>query len=346
MFENLLNELNNMNGSLISIDIPIDDNGYIDRQCPNDECRNFFKVKFEDWKNIINDEIVYCPICKYKAPAIEWNTPEQTEYIKSYGIKVIQNKIGEAIKKDANNFNKRQKPSLISMSLEYKPGDTIITIPPSVAKELEQYYYCKKCKCRYSYLGTAYFCPACGTENTIDNINEWLSNIDNFINKYEKIENALITTLSEENVKSYLSQIMEEHYCKIVTIFQKYSEYLFYNYTNSEEIKFKKNIFQNLDESSKKWKELTGKSFEDILDKAKYREIKEHFQKRHLLTHTAGIIDENFIKKVNNKNYILGNRILITLESLNEFVTLIREFMTIMDNEFKRKIGHITSTWS
>ena len=220
------------------------------------------------------------------------------------------------------------------MSLSYKPGNRIISIPPSVAKELEQFYVCDNCKCRYSFLGTAYFCPACGNENIEGNIKEWLKNIENFIEKYSEINIALLSTLSEEDVKSYLLQLIEDHYCKIVSIFQKFSETKFKKYPGSDNIKTRKNLFQNLDESSMKWKELTGVAFEDIVDRSKYLKIKDHFQIRHLLSHTSGIIDDDFIKKTNSTSYVVGKRVIVTVGLLKDFLLLIKEFMNNMENEY------------
>ena len=337
MFENLIKELGTLDqGQQVSINIPLDDKGYFDRKCPNENCNRTFKVNFEDWKNIVTDEYAFCPICKHKAPADEWNTFEQSEYNKSISLNYIQSKIGEAMKKDTNQFNKKQKPGFISMSLSYKPGNKIIPIPPNIVKELEENYACNKCKCRYSFLGTAYYCPACGNENTYGNIAEWIRNIENFIFKYSEIQNSFSNVLSIEESESYLTQLVEEHYCKIVSIFQVFAEKLFNNYKVSENFKIRRNLFQNLIESSKKWKELTEKSYEDIFDLKKYNKLIEHFQIRHLLVHTSGIIDDDFMKKPNNLNYKIGTRIILKVDSLKEFVALTKELMQSMESNWKK----------
>jgi hypothetical protein len=286
MFDNLINELENLSsGQQIRIDLPLDENGYFDRKCPNEDCLRKFKVKFDDWKNIVKNEIVYCPICKHEEPATEWNTEDQFEYIKSIGLNHIQSKIGEAINRDANQFNRKQKPGFITMSLSYKPGNKQIEIPPAVVKELEQHYTCNKCQCRYSFLGSAYFCPACGNENRDGNVNEWIRNINNFIHKYSEIKKSLSDVLSTEDSERYITQLLEEHYCKIASAFQVIAEDIFNNHKISQNIKIRRNLFQNLDESSTKWKELTNQSYQDIFEPSKYMKIKEHFQIRHLLMH-------------------------------------------------------------
>ena len=88
MFEELIKQVSALNGQRIAIQIPLDEKGYFDRQCSNIECKKYFKVNFEDWKNIVKDEVVYCPICKYESPATEWNTESQQEYIKDQGLSI------------------------------------------------------------------------------------------------------------------------------------------------------------------------------------------------------------------------------------------------------------------
>ena len=52
MFEDLIKEIDRMNGKSVSVSIECDENGYIDKQCPSGECEFLFKVNEEDWANI------------------------------------------------------------------------------------------------------------------------------------------------------------------------------------------------------------------------------------------------------------------------------------------------------
>ncbi len=335
MFEELIKQVSALNGQRIAIRIPLDEKGYFDRQCSNNECKKYFKVNFEDWKNIVKDEVVYCPICKYESPATEWNTESQQEYIKDQGLSVIQDHISESLKKDARNFNSKQKKGFINISLSYKQGSKIIPIAPEVFKELEQNYGCLYCGCHYSYFGTAYFCPSCGEENTEGNIKEWTRNIQLFVKESNKIKKSYKGIFSEEESESAFSQFTEDQFCRIVSIFQKHSENLFERYPGSEAITIRKNLFQNLIESSIKWKELTGQGYEEIFELRKYKEFKKYFQIRHVLSHTGGIVDADFITKT-NASYKEGQRVLIDIGMLDSFINIAIEFMAIMKAKYKK----------
>ena len=56
MFEDVLRELRKLEqGTKITIQLELDDNGYLDRLCPSDECNTHFKVHFDDWRNVVRD---------------------------------------------------------------------------------------------------------------------------------------------------------------------------------------------------------------------------------------------------------------------------------------------------
>jgi len=48
MFDNLFHELEKLEGSFVSISVPIDGDGYLDRRCPSETCQADFKVLMED----------------------------------------------------------------------------------------------------------------------------------------------------------------------------------------------------------------------------------------------------------------------------------------------------------
>jgi hypothetical protein len=41
---------------------------------PASPCMTDFKVKFDDWKNLVKDEQVFCPVCRHEAElGEEWS---------------------------------------------------------------------------------------------------------------------------------------------------------------------------------------------------------------------------------------------------------------------------------
>ncbi len=166
MFDDIMRKLRQLErGVQVPIQLELDDNGYLDRVCPSDECKTHFKVLFEDWRDIVRDEEVFCPLCRHDADSTNWNTPEQTEYIQNAVNANTQKELDRAFKSDSRRFNRSQnRNSFIKMSMSYRPGRTPVPIPASATDIMTQEFQCEECNCRYSSVGAAFFCPLCGQE--------------------------------------------------------------------------------------------------------------------------------------------------------------------------------------
>ena len=145
MFDDVIRDLNHLeHGVQISIEIPIDDEGYLDRQCPHAECRQEFKVLMVDWKEKVPDKKAYCPICGHYDDPGEWNTPEQKEYISDHARNYVMGKLNRAFARSARKFNKSQpRDGWITMKMEYKPGRTKVIVPHEVAELMQQKFSCE-----------------------------------------------------------------------------------------------------------------------------------------------------------------------------------------------------------
>jgi hypothetical protein len=164
MFEDLIKEMERLNGQSVSVQIESDEKGYVDKQCPSEDCEFIFKVNNDDWSNIFKDEAVWCPLCRHEAPADQWFTKEQVEHAKAEALAIIKGRINNALRSGADKFNRKQsKNSFISMSMKVS-GDTRKThiIPAKAAELMQLEIQCENCSSRFAVIGSAYFCSACG----------------------------------------------------------------------------------------------------------------------------------------------------------------------------------------
>lgn len=297
-------------GSSIQVSIQIDDDGYFDRHCS--ACSADFKVLFEDWKKKVSDEKVFCPICRHEDTSNSWNTIEQQEYFNTVVLNQFQREFNEALRDDARNFNHRQKPGFISLSLSVKPSSLQTVVPLSVADVMKQKFTCEICGCRYASIGLAYFCPACSHNSILNTFQNTIDTVNHLINSIPDITRAFETIKDEDVARDSVRNILEDSLCRLVGAFQHFSEHLFNQKSNAQNIKQRKNVFQNLADSSDLWKQLTGKRYEDLISKYEYDELEQLFQKRHLLAHRNGIVDQDYIKKSGDTTYAIGQRLIIT----------------------------------
>jgi uncharacterized Zn finger protein (UPF0148 family) len=327
MFDRLLRDLKKLErGVSVPVEIPLDEQGHMDRRCPSAECRSEFKVLFEDWRDKVRDDVVYCPICRHEAVATEWNTAAQEEYKRRVAVAHVRKVVNNAMQQDARDFNSRQpRGGLISMSMSVRPGATSILIPPQAAEAMRQAFVCEACGCRYSSLGAAFFCPACGHNSAQTTFTTAIQTVQASIRNLQAIREAVEAALDKEAAANTTRDIIENGLVKLVASFQRFAEATFHALAAAPTIKVRKNVFQNLGESSKLWKDAAGKGYEDILGADEMVELSLFFQQRHLLAHREGIVDQEYIDKANDRVYSVGQRLVIKEASVLRLAQLVEK---------------------
>ena len=81
--------------------------------------------------------------------------------------------------------------------------------------------------------------------------------------------------------------------------------------------------FQNLSGARRNVIEKFGFDFADGLTLDEWEFIRRTFQKRHLLSHNTGVIDENYILKANDPSATVGRKIRVTHEEVTASVAIV-----------------------
>lgn len=327
MFDKLRREMRKLqHGVKVPVQIPLDEKGYIDRQCPSDECEAEFKVLFEDWRDKVRDEVVYCPICRFESQSTEWNTPAQREHIRRTAMAHLKKVVHKAMRDDARDFNVRQpRGGLISMSMSVKPSHTPILIPPQAAEEMLQDFVCESCGCRYSSVGAAFFCPACGHNSAHTTFNTAIQTVRSSVANLLQIRKAVEEAADKDAAENTARQILENGLVKLVASFQRFAEAAFQLLPNASTFNARKNLFQNLNESTVLWRNTTGKGYEDFLAPSEIAALILFFQQRHLLAHREGIVDQDYIDRSGDRSYAVGQRLVIKESAVIQLADLVKK---------------------
>lgn len=327
MFDNLLRELEKIkrNGGkmTVPIQIPLDEDGYFDRRCPSDACQACFKVLMEDWKNKVSDDRVFCPTCREEAKSTEWNTPGQSEYIRRVAIGHVHDMVGRALSQDAKDFNRKQRPGFITLSMSYKPGTPPMILPISAAEQLRQKFICEQCGCRYSSLGAAFFCPACGHNSAESTFRQTIETVRKSLMALPGIRDAVQSTVDADAAENTVRELLESSVGRIVGAFQRMTEALFDRTPAAMTTRRRKNVFQSLTEGSILWQNATGKSYEDLLTAEEMTDLFRLFQQRHILAHCEGVVDQDYIAKSKDTTYDVGQRLVIQEGAVNRLAEIV-----------------------
>lgn len=159
----------------VSVSIPTDEDGFLDRECPNSVCKATFKIRVDDWKEKVRDEEVFCPVCGYSADSNHWCTEEQLEHGKRVLMAKVMPMIDAEMKRMAQDFNRNVRGNFLGISMSVKTSGSPPVIPLDAADLMRQRYTCEVCQCRYAALGAAFFCPACGHNSARTALHETLT---------------------------------------------------------------------------------------------------------------------------------------------------------------------------
>lgn len=304
------------------MDIPItmhsDEKGYIDRECPNQQCLYNFKIYAEDWKEKMSGESVYCPLCGYEDTSDKWWTQNQLDDMRKIATEYAMNQITKELEKTFKTLERKTRNSMVSLKFKIPRNETInpnIFSMPEWELELE----CENCKTRYSIKGNAHFCPCCGI-NTVDTVfDKQLEIIEEQVNNIEVIRKSLNT----DNADSICSKIIENSFCDCISAYQKFA---FEKYKKCKENpKVKVNHFQIIEEGEKLFGEIFDTTYSDWISRGDMDKINLFFQRRHILEHNNGIVDEKYREKTNDRDYALGRRIKVKESDVLELVNIIRK---------------------
>lgn len=321
MFDDVLRELKKLEqGVTISIDMPLDENGCLDRRCPSEECGAPFKVPYQDWREKVPDERAFCPFCRHEDDPQDWNTSDQEEYIRQVGLKHLSGILDKAFTSSARRFNQQQRSRPrgglidISMSMQYKPGAPIIAVPPASAEALRQQFECDACGCHWSSLGASYFCPACGHNSVEQTFNTTLATVRGFLDSIPTLRSTLAESVGREDAESTIRQLVEDQFARVIGAFEQYSQSLFDRLPGASGIQKKGNVFQRIHDASDLWKQVSGKGYSDLVAAADIADLAVFVQQRHVLGHNQGIVDQKYIDKSGDARFQVGQRLVVRPE--------------------------------
>ena len=326
MFEDLLREIRRLDGLKVSVSIPADQEGYLDRECPSSECLSEFKVHEDDWRDKVRDEEVFCPFCGHTADSSKWWTQSQIKHAEKAALAKVEQGIGRAMKRDAENWNRRQpRDAFIRMTMHVNNRPQTILLPPQAADPMRLKITCPECACRYAVIGAAFFCPACGHNAAELVFNQTIAGIRNTLAALASVRAAIP---DRDTAETTVRLIIENGLQNAVTAFQRYAEALYARHLSG--IKPRRNAFQNLAEGSALWEAAFGKGYSDYLDAAELRTLTKTFQQRHLLAHTQGLVDQDYITRSSDTAYRVGQRIVVRESAVRECLALIEKLAAAM----------------
>jgi len=283
----------------IKLSMPTDNKGLTGRECP--VCKKYFKIKFGT--GLKGPVPCHCPYCNYIAPHDQFWTEEQINYVKSVALNYVSNELLKTFKKSEVKAKPNQ---LISFEIKVKGKPTPIAYYSE--RDLEQNVLCKNCTLEYAIYGKFGYCPDCGIHNSHE---IFITNIELF---------KKLLTLSQNSDPAVSKLIIEDALENSISTFDGFCRGALKIKDSTLNISF-----QNIDNARKSLIKKYNFNIAQGINKTDWEKIIFAFQKRHLLAHNLGKIDQEYINKTNSGQGLLGKPVSISREEVIKITDLLKK---------------------
>jgi hypothetical protein len=294
-----MNHLQNL-GTQFSIPIRPDEHGYVGRECPVEKCLGYFKIT--PGTGVKGPAPCHCPYCGHSGEHKTFFTQEQIEYARS----IVIRKVTDAIREDLKSLEFEYKPRGpfgIGISMKVQ-GSTPLPVRYYREKQLETEVVCDNCTLRYAIYGVFGWCPDCGVHNSLQILTKNL--------ELARKELALAKSAEMELATHLIGDALEN----AVAAFDGFGR----------EICSQKGAdirFQNVVAARSKVQQAFGFDFADCVSSDEWDCACRVFQKRHLLAHRMGVIDQQYLQKANDPRAIAGRKIHVSHDEVNLAIGII-----------------------
>ncbi len=287
-------------GNQISVPLSQDEEGYIGRECPVETCLGYFKIT--PGTGLKEPAPCHCPYCGHSGEHNTFFTPEQIEYAKSVAIR----RITDAVHQDLKSLEFEHKPQgVFGIGISMKVTSSA---PHPISyyreKQLETKVVCDKCTLRFAIYGVFAWCPDCGAHNSLQILSKNL--------ELAKKELSLAASVETDLAEHLIGDALEN----VVSAFEGFGREICSQ--KASDIRF-----QNMTGARRRVQETFGFDFADELNSNSWIATCRIFQKRHLLAHKMGVIDDEYVQKANDRGAVVGRRIRVTHDEVFLAVSLV-----------------------
>jgi hypothetical protein len=134
----------------------------------------------------------------------------------------------------------------------------------------------------------------------------------------------LAQLMGKDQATDFTRQVVETQMGKLVTAFERYVEVLYERLPGPKQ-PVKGNLFQRITGGSEMWRVATGKGYDDFLTPMQLSDLTRWFQQRHLLTHTDGVVDAEYVTKSGDTSYQIDQRIVVRPEHVIQLAGVIEQ---------------------
>lgn len=297
-------------GDRFTVSIPASPDGLTGRECPVEDCEGYFRIQFGT--GLKGEGLpCHCPYCGHQAGHSEFYTREQIEYAKSVAL----NRITGAVLKDlkALEFDHRPRPGTFGIGLSMKVTGRPHPVRYYREKALETEVVCDQCTLRYAIYGVFAFCPDCGVHNSRQILERNLALA------------AKQLALAAEKGGDLEDYLVREALGGAVASFDGFGrETCRVHASRATDPQRAAGLsFQNLRNANAATLQLFGVDLSAALTPDEWAFACRAFQKRHLVAHKMGVVDQAYLAATADPGAVLGRKVPVAAAEVGQLIQIL-----------------------
>lgn len=293
----------------VTITLPRDEKGMMGRECP--KCELVFNIK--PGTGLKGEDLpCHCAYCGHLAAHDQFFTKAQIEYATSVAMRQFTDQLHRQLKRLEFNHPARGPFGIgISMKVTTRP----YPIRYYGERELETEVVCDRCTLLYSIYGAFAFCPDCGSHNSFTILTKNLELADKML--------ALAAGQGRDLAEQLIGDALEN----VVSGFDGFGRELCRvaaaKATNPAEAE---NVhFQNLMGARNRVQRLFTIDLTTLVSTKDWEFACRCFQKRHLLAHKMGVVDDDYLQATNDPKAVVGRKVHIGPDDVKCLCAVMRQ---------------------
>lgn len=274
-----------------------DRHGMFGRRCP--ECHSYFRTDACFRQR-------FCPYCGYSGQSIQFLTENQLSYISAFCNSVLDTQRGD---------------HAVILDLDQLVADLPQNRPQWVYSEEQQQnsYTCGGCRAKYDILGEYGLCPQCGKPNLAD---VFQAKMEEFDRHFSDADKALSDRHERETEWEKLTRCVSEFESmgnQLRAYMQRFPA------TLHRRNAVKALTFQNVLKVNDCLREWYGFEILEGVSEADRRFLNVMFNRRHVFTHKAGRVDQEYLDNTGDTTVRLNQVLRVRSKEMRRLIPLVRE---------------------
>lgn len=134
-------------------------------------------------------------------------------------------------------------------------------------------------------------------------------------------------------------QVLEDQLGRLVGAFEQLSEAIFASLPEERRGQKRGSVFQRVDDASALWHASIGDGYDTWLSSDELDRFRVLSQRRHLLVHNQGIVDQAYLRRSGDQTYKQGQRVCVQPEDISDLAALVETLGDGLRNSVTRALN-------